>query len=197
VSSDRKTWKEVECGKTYTANNDMFTKVTNMFDNPVLAAYVRLLPQSWYGWMSMRAGLLLCERPCVDKTLNYPMADSLLSITKGALAVVIRSCHSAFTAGHLPLRPAVLTARFTRGSQVLGSRLCGETGPSSLPWVTGESIRLETRIPCAENLPEHESPGDVSAPCTWILSCSCPWIRPCRQPVFARELTGGLPPLHP
>ena len=83
VSSDRKAWKEVECGRTYTANSDMFSKVINMFDKPVLASYVRILPQTWYGWMSMRAGLLLCERPCVDKKLDYPMTDSLLSITKG------------------------------------------------------------------------------------------------------------------
>ena len=114
MSSDRKTWKEVECGKTYTANNDMFTKVTNMFDTPVLAAYVRLLPQSWYGWMSMRAGLLLCERPCVDKTLDYTMADSLLSITKGALAVfVLASARSVFD------EPAVLTARVVSVDRVV------------------------------------------------------------------------------
>ena len=83
VSSDRKSWKDVECGKTFTANSDMYTKVINMFDNPVLASYVRLVPQTWYGWMSMRAGLLLCERPCVDMKLDFPMTDSLLSITKG------------------------------------------------------------------------------------------------------------------
>jgi len=83
VSKDRKTWKDVECGRTFTANSDMFSKVTNMFDNPVLATYVRILPQTWYGWMSMRAGLLLCERPCIDHKLDYPMTDSLLSITRG------------------------------------------------------------------------------------------------------------------
>ncbi len=83
VSKDRKTWKDIECGKTFTANSDMFSKVTNMFDNPVLATYVRILPQTWYGWMSMRAGLLLCERPCIDHKLDYPMVDSLLSITRG------------------------------------------------------------------------------------------------------------------
>jgi hypothetical protein len=83
VSKDRKKWKDIECGRTFTANSDMFSKVTNMFDNPVLATYVRILPQTWYGWMSMRAGLLLCERPCIDHKLDYPMTDSLLSITRG------------------------------------------------------------------------------------------------------------------
>jgi hypothetical protein len=71
----------------------MFSKVTNMFDNPVLATYVRILPQTWYGWMSMRAGLLLCERPCIDHKLDYPMTDSLLSITRGVTALELSTPH--------------------------------------------------------------------------------------------------------
>ena len=59
-------------------------QVKIIFDVPVKARYVRILPQTYYNWMSMRAAVLLCERPCLKDTLVYNFHDaSLLSTTKG------------------------------------------------------------------------------------------------------------------
>ena len=36
-----------------------------------------------YGHISMRAGVIICERECKDGELNYPLVDGFLSTTKG------------------------------------------------------------------------------------------------------------------
>ncbi|XP_019637285.1 PREDICTED: lactadherin-like [Branchiostoma belcheri] len=47
--------------KVFQGNTDRNTPVTNLLDSPTDARYVRFLPQSWYGWMSMRAEVLGCS----------------------------------------------------------------------------------------------------------------------------------------
>ena len=59
-------------------------QVKILFDTPVKGRFVRILPQTFYNHMSMRAAVLLCERQCLKETLIYTFHDSsLLSTTKG------------------------------------------------------------------------------------------------------------------
>ena len=83
VSQDGSTWYSVHCGRIFTANKDRSTKVKTIFDYPAKARYVRITPQRWKNHMSMRVGVLLCERPCVDHMLDYGFKMSFLSRTKG------------------------------------------------------------------------------------------------------------------
>ncbi|XP_078603365.1 CUB and sushi domain-containing protein 3-like [Branchiostoma floridae x Branchiostoma japonicum] len=46
--------------KVFPGNDDRSTTVTNLLDTPVDARYVRFLPQSWHGHMSMRVEILGC-----------------------------------------------------------------------------------------------------------------------------------------
>ncbi|CAH1255660.1 MFGE8 [Branchiostoma lanceolatum] len=52
--------------QVFPGNTDRNTPVTNLLDDPVDARYVRFLPQSWYGWMSMRVEILGCNTICLD-----------------------------------------------------------------------------------------------------------------------------------
>ena len=52
-------YSDVDQGRVFTANVDQNSKVRAFFTTPVQASCVRLLPQSWYGSMSMRAAALL------------------------------------------------------------------------------------------------------------------------------------------
>ncbi len=81
ISGDK--WMNVECGRIFDGNNDLATKVKNLFSSPVKARYVRIYPETWYGWMSMRAGALVCESKCEDSHLDYNLDDSLTSDTDG------------------------------------------------------------------------------------------------------------------
>ena len=83
VSSDSKDWIDVGCGRVWEANRDRNSKVRNYFHEPVRARYIRVLPLSWHGYLSMRAGVLVCERPCVDGELNYLFPMSFISSTQG------------------------------------------------------------------------------------------------------------------
>jgi hypothetical protein len=47
VSEDGDLWKEVHCGRVFDGNDDRNTKVKNLFDYPVKARWVRILPQTW------------------------------------------------------------------------------------------------------------------------------------------------------
>lgn len=53
-SNDGKTWSNVDNGKTFTGNTDTDTKVTNMFATPVVARTLRIKPQTWHNFISMR-----------------------------------------------------------------------------------------------------------------------------------------------
>ncbi|KAI8490368.1 hypothetical protein Bbelb_316360 [Branchiostoma belcheri] len=53
--------------QVFPGNTDRNTPVTNLLDSPTDARYVRFLPQSWYGWMSMRVEVLGCSvNVCTD-----------------------------------------------------------------------------------------------------------------------------------
>ena len=46
--------------KTFTGNNDQNMIVEHPFDVPLSARYVRLYPQTWFGWDSLRWGIFGC-----------------------------------------------------------------------------------------------------------------------------------------
>eukprot|EP00961_Rhodomonas_salina_P114611 1541774-Rhodomonas_salina.1 len=54
-----------------------------MFDEPIMARYVKISAVTWYSWPSIRAGVILCEIPCEDGTLDYSFAGTLNSDTEG------------------------------------------------------------------------------------------------------------------
>ncbi|XP_019623436.1 PREDICTED: lactadherin-like [Branchiostoma belcheri] len=47
--------------EVFPGNSNRYTPVTNLLDSPTDARYVRFLPQSWYGHMSMRVEVLGCS----------------------------------------------------------------------------------------------------------------------------------------
>ena len=59
LSLDGLSWEDL--GTTFTGNGDRDTRVVGAFSTRREARYVRILPQSWNEWLSMRAGVLLCE----------------------------------------------------------------------------------------------------------------------------------------
>jgi hypothetical protein len=83
VSSDGEHWTPLQCGVQFPANKDQNTKVRIEFRKPVMARYVRLLPDTWVGAIGLRASVIVCERKCTDNKLDYDFDDSFLSTTKG------------------------------------------------------------------------------------------------------------------
>lgn len=83
VSADGRTWRDVGCGRYYYANSDRNTKKKTMFHHPVHARYIRIYPIEWSGGLSMRAGVMVCERPCVDGNMNYFFGLTFMSSTGG------------------------------------------------------------------------------------------------------------------
>ena len=83
VSNDGKAWKDVQCGFVFTANRNQYSKVKALFDKDVKARFVRIFPQTWNGWMSMRAGVIVCERKCQGGQLDFQMKHDLESATMG------------------------------------------------------------------------------------------------------------------
>jgi hypothetical protein len=61
TSQDCSDYVYVECGRVFTANTDQTTSVQAVFAAPVQASCVRLLPQTWSVWVSMRAAVLLAS----------------------------------------------------------------------------------------------------------------------------------------
>jgi hypothetical protein len=61
ASDDEKAWTKVDCGRTFAGNVDQNTVVNGRFNKPITARYIRVFVRSWYGWASMRAGVLLCD----------------------------------------------------------------------------------------------------------------------------------------
>ena len=65
--------------KIFTGNNDANTEVTNLFTSPVLATLVRVYPETFDNYVSMRMELLGCEgnwRVSFQKVLNTMAALS-------------------------------------------------------------------------------------------------------------------------
>ena len=115
VSDDGKDWKDVQCGFTFTANTNQHSKVKTLFDKVVKARYIRIFPQTWYGWMSMRAGAIICEKQCQGGQLDFKLQDDLASSTEGpSLTVPWGIGHWSATNGY----------RFDRGQ---GFQLDAET----------------------------------------------------------------------
>jgi len=83
VSDDEEEWKDIECGRIFDANSDRNTQVKNIFDAPVRARYVRIYPETYYGYMAIRAGVLLCEGTCEDGHMDFKLGSGLTSVTGG------------------------------------------------------------------------------------------------------------------
>jgi len=61
------TWTDVDSGKVYTGNTDQDTQVDVTFDAPVDARYIRIYPQTWNSFMSLRADIV-AGKTRTDKT---------------------------------------------------------------------------------------------------------------------------------
>ena len=59
-SSDRVAWGDFENAKVYLASASYGTKVSLRSELNYRARYVRVYPQEWWQWMSLRAGILEC-----------------------------------------------------------------------------------------------------------------------------------------
>ena len=66
-STDGATW--VTAPGTFSGNSDRNTQVSNMLQQSVQARYIRFIPQSWNGEMSMRVGVLTEARTFIGKGL--------------------------------------------------------------------------------------------------------------------------------
>ena len=72
VSTDGFLWMWVECGRIFDGNNDYQTPVTNLFELPVEARYVRVYTiTSSYGYGGGSFGMITCEAPCKREHLDY------------------------------------------------------------------------------------------------------------------------------
>ena len=48
--------------KEFVGNSDQHTVVSHKLPKPIIARYIRIRPQSWYGHVSMRVGLFGCTK---------------------------------------------------------------------------------------------------------------------------------------
>ena len=62
--------------QVFQANSDRHTIVTNTFPRSVLASYIRVHPQLWYSWVSMRVEFIGCPIG------EYPRATTAKKCTK-------------------------------------------------------------------------------------------------------------------
>ena len=63
TSPDCSVYSDVDGGRVFSGNVEGYSKVPNFFSTPVQASCVRLLPQSWVNYMSMRAGVIVSGGP--------------------------------------------------------------------------------------------------------------------------------------
>lgn len=71
-STDERNWQDVDGGKTFTANkasDTPNTKVTNVFSQPVMARYLRIVVTSCFEHITMRAGYSTAH-PFIRSTSN-------------------------------------------------------------------------------------------------------------------------------
>ena len=59
VKGTSETWVDVDGGKIYTGNTDRNTQIDVIFDTPVEGRYVRIYPQTWNSYMSLRADIIV------------------------------------------------------------------------------------------------------------------------------------------
>jgi len=62
-----KYFEDYHKGVVYPANSDRHTVIGNVLEPPIIARYIRVLPQSWYGHMSMRLQFYGCTKGMCDK----------------------------------------------------------------------------------------------------------------------------------
>ncbi len=63
TSPDCSVYSDVDGGRVFSGNVETYSQVPNFFTTPVQASCVRLLPQSWVNFMSMRAGVVVSGGP--------------------------------------------------------------------------------------------------------------------------------------
>uniref|UniRef100_A0A8C4ZPN1 AE binding protein 1b n=1 Tax=Gadus morhua TaxID=8049 RepID=A0A8C4ZPN1_GADMO len=76
-SNDSREWTNFHDGYSdwlFFGNSDKDTPVMNQLAEPVLARYIRIIPQSWNGSLCMRAEVLGCPLP--GKLLNYTQTQN-------------------------------------------------------------------------------------------------------------------------
>ena len=60
-SHDGSTFTNYLAGKSFAGNNDRDTVVKHDLKPPVIARYIRLVPKTWYVWISLRMELYGCK----------------------------------------------------------------------------------------------------------------------------------------
>ncbi len=60
VSVDGRSWTMVQNGSEFEGNSDNDTPVRQLFEKPVLARYVRIMPTAWFLHITMRAAVMAC-----------------------------------------------------------------------------------------------------------------------------------------
>ena len=103
TSQDCSDYVYVECGRVFTGNTDLTTSVQAVFAAAVQASCVRLLPQTWSGWVSMRAALLLAPMPVtpVSPPAGWPQdCDSLLDPSEWCVRTTAPVLHLHCSAVH-------------------------------------------------------------------------------------------------
>jgi len=75
----------VECGRAFPGSTNWNAKNSVYFSKPLLARYVRIYADTYNNWPSWRAGLLLCEKDCKGKHLDYQLLGDYGSATNGPM----------------------------------------------------------------------------------------------------------------
>jgi hypothetical protein len=60
VSVDNSSWTMMHNGAEFEGNSDSDTHVRRLFETPVLARYVRIMPTAWFLHITMRAAVMAC-----------------------------------------------------------------------------------------------------------------------------------------
>eukprot|EP00497_Spongosphaera_streptacantha_P003055 TRINITY_DN36_c0_g1_i2.p2 TRINITY_DN36_c0_g1~~TRINITY_DN36_c0_g1_i2.p2 ORF type:complete len:210 (-),score=56.68 TRINITY_DN36_c0_g1_i2:27-656(-) len=82
---------DVDGGKLFGGNSNRSTKVEQTFAKPVMARYVRILPMSWTGHVSMRAAVLVEE--CVpEESESTDPSEEECQAKESKNACLMRKC---------------------------------------------------------------------------------------------------------
>lgn len=140
VSSDGSAWSNVDGDAVFPGNTDMDTVISQIFANPVNARYVKILPQTWHGHMSMRSGILLAPYVPYAVGSTHPLTDGLISLLSSIPGTwlypspgVVDNCYKTGTCA----TPIDLTYTFSDSVSVSMYRLwphpSGSLGRSQMP----------------------------------------------------------------
>ncbi len=72
VSADGSSWTMVHNGAEFEGNSDNDTPVRRLFETPVLARYVRIMPTEWVLHITMRAAVVACVQEYDIQSLVRP-----------------------------------------------------------------------------------------------------------------------------